>query len=92
MMIYLTKLIEINHFFLKIYIKLENLTAQGMFQSKIFPKSPKNFPGVPAVPAGFRDSVHGLIYLMKEYSKSLVQSSNETYVSLYLYVCYSAWR
>ena len=29
-----------------------------MFQSKIFPKSPKFSPGVPAVPAGFRDSVY----------------------------------
>ena len=28
-----------------------------MFQPKIFPKSPKFSPGVPAVPAGFRDSV-----------------------------------
>ena len=28
-----------------------------MFQPKIFPKSPKFSPGVPALPAGFRDSV-----------------------------------
>ena len=34
-----------------------------MFQPKIFPKIPKFSPGVPAVPAGFRDSVMMSLFL-----------------------------
>ena len=33
-----------------------------MFQAKIFPKNPKFSPGVPAVPAGFRDSEKLLVW------------------------------